>query len=69
MQIYNPSLSGGWEESSKTTCINNVLLEDDSCQLEVSAKEEQEVDVAWKSEEKRAAVRATASKSGCLTKG
>lgn len=36
---------------------------------EVSAKEEQEVAVAWKSEEKRGTVRATASKSGCLTKG
>lgn len=36
---------------------------------EVSAKEEEEVAVAWRSEEKRGTVRATASKSGCLTKG
>lgn len=36
---------------------------------EVSAKAEQEVAVAWRSEEKRGTVRATASKSGCLTRG
>lgn len=68
IQSFSP---GEWEEFSKTTCINNVLLKDESTGVvtEVSAKEEQEVAVAWKSEEKRGTVRATALKSGCLTKG
>lgn len=68
IQSFSP---GEWEEFSKTTSINNVLLKDESTGVvtEVSAKEEQEVAVAWKSEEKRGTVRATALKSGCLTKG
>lgn len=73
MRIYNPSPSGGWEELSTTTCMDNVLQKgwfvSTGVVTEVSAKAEQEVAVAWKSEEKRGTVRAAASKSGCVTKG
>lgn len=54
---------------SQTTCINNVLLKDDSCQLGwCQSKGEQEGAAAWKGEEKRGPVRNTVSKSGCFTR-